>query len=138
MSQESLVTGIAHLGIRVHDMNRAARFYALLGFELVAGPIGPEPVAVLKHPDGIEINLILNAAEATDSNILMDIPKKHAGYTHAAFSVRDVDAATAMFAEHNIPLSGGPVTYPNGGRSIFVRDPDRNTVELLQPPPAAS
>ncbi len=133
MSKQSLVTGIAHLGIRVHDMQRAARFYALLGFELVAGPIGPEPVAILTHPEGMEINLILNASVATDTNVLMDIPTKHAGYTHAAFRVRDLDAVIELLAEHELPLSGGPVTYPNGSRAVFVRDPDRNTVELVQP-----
>ena len=33
-----VLTGLAHIGIRVHDFERAMRFYALLGFELAAGP----------------------------------------------------------------------------------------------------
>jgi len=44
------ITGLAHLGIRVHDLARSVQFYELLGFTKTAGPIGPEPVAILDHP----------------------------------------------------------------------------------------
>ena len=40
------IAGLAHIGIRVHDLERSVRFYALLGFRKTAGPIGSEPVAV--------------------------------------------------------------------------------------------
>lgn len=40
------IRGLAHLVIRVHDLERSARFYAHLGFTKTAGPIGPEPVAI--------------------------------------------------------------------------------------------
>ena len=43
------VLGLAHIGIRVHDLDRSVRFYELLGFTKTAGPIGPEPVAILDH-----------------------------------------------------------------------------------------
>ncbi|WP_399213110.1 MULTISPECIES: hypothetical protein [unclassified Synechococcus] len=36
--------------ICVDDMKHSAAFYARLGFQLVAGPIGPRPVAILSHP----------------------------------------------------------------------------------------
>jgi hypothetical protein len=57
--------GLAHVGIRVHDLERSVRFYALFGFTKTAGPIGPEPVAILDHPSGVEVNLVLNAPNAT-------------------------------------------------------------------------
>ena len=53
MSFASLITGIAHVGIRVHDLDRARAFYERLGFEFVVGPVGPEPVAILSHPSGL-------------------------------------------------------------------------------------
>lgn len=124
------IIGIAHVGIRVHDLERSREFYERLGFAFVIGPVGPEPVAVLRHPAGIEINLVLNASNSDSENVLMDVADKHAGYTHVALAVNDLDAATAMFAEAGIPLSGGPNTYPGGSRGIFVRDPDNNVVEL--------
>ncbi len=127
------VTGVAHIGIRVHNLDRARAFYELLGFEFVVGPVGPEPVAILSHPSGVEINLILNAAEANADNILMDIDTKHAGYTHVALSVPGVEAAMATLAAAGFPITEGPVRFPGGSQSIFVRDPDRNVVELNQP-----
>ena len=45
MSLSSLITGIAHIGIRVHDLARSRSFYEQLGFHFVVGPVGPEPVA---------------------------------------------------------------------------------------------
>jgi lactoylglutathione lyase len=58
------ISGLAHIGIRVHDLERSVRFYELLGFTKTAGPIGPEPVAILDHPSGLEVNLVLNASSA--------------------------------------------------------------------------
>ncbi|MCG8418479.1 MAG: VOC family protein [Proteobacteria bacterium] len=133
MANNIHITGVAHLGIRVHDLDRSRKFYQQLGFELIAGPVGPEPVAILKHPGGVEINLILNAAKAAAENILMDVAEKYPGYTHAALAVRDLDAAKARLDELDIEITGGPVDYPGGARGLFIRDPDRNVVELYQP-----
>jgi len=136
---QALLTGIAHVGIRVADLERSLAFYALLGFELTGGPFGPEPVAILSHPSGIEINLVLNAPRGAEpNNVLMDLPEKHAGYTHIALSCRSIDAAQATLAAAGVALSGGPITFPGGHRAIFVRDPDRNVLELNEAPNTVS
>ena len=127
------LTGVSHIGIRVRELARARAFYELLGFKFVIGPVGPEPVAILSHPAGVEINLILNATEAVDDNILMDVDIKYPGYTHVALSVRDVDEAKAALEAAGVRITEGPVTFPSGAREIFVRDPDCNVVELNQP-----
>src|SRR6185436_14555039 len=77
MTMDSLITGVAHIGIRVHDLRRSRAFYEKLGFRFVAGPLGPEPVAIMSHPSGIEVNFILNAASEDQPNVLMDVPDKH-------------------------------------------------------------
>src|SRR6266576_3749777 len=102
------VSGLAHIGIRVHDLERSVRFYELLGFTKTKGPIGPEPVAILDHPSGVEVNLILNAPNAKEPNILMDVPEKHAGITHFALLCPDIDAAKASFEAQGMTISGGP------------------------------
>ena len=66
MALGSLITGFAHVGIRVRDLDTSRAFYANLGFEFVAGPVGPEPAAILAHPSGTFINFILNAALGGD------------------------------------------------------------------------
>ena len=126
------VQGLAHIGIRVHDLERSMRFYALLGFTKTLGPLGPEPVAILHHPAGIEINLILNAPKASEPNVLMDVPEKHAGYTHVALLCPDLLAAKALLAEQGIAVREGPVRFGPGAQGMFVRDPDGNVVELHQ------
>ena len=126
------ISGLAHIGIRVHDLERSVAFYALLGFSKTAGPIGPEPVAILEHPSGIELNLVLNAPNASAPNILMDGPEKHPGITHFALLCADILAAKERLAAAGIGLSGGPVRFGPAAQGIFVRDPDRNVIELHQ------
>jgi lactoylglutathione lyase len=126
------IAGLAHIGIRVHDLDRAVRFYELLGFTKTAGPLGPEPVAILDHPSGVELNLILNALSASALNVLMDLVEKHPGITHVALLCSDIMAAKARLEAAGIPLSGGPVRFSPDAQAIFVRDPDRNVIELHQ------
>ncbi len=103
---------------------------------LLAWPIparfGPEPVAILEHPSGLEVNLVLNAPSATEPNILMDVAEKHPGITHFALLCPDIMAAKARLEAAGIPLSGGPIRFSPGTQAIFVRDPDRNVIELHQ------
>jgi lactoylglutathione lyase len=126
------ILGLAHIGIRVHDLERSVRFYELLGFTKTAGPIGPEPVAILDHPSGVEVNLVLNAPNANVPNVLMDGPEKLPGITHFALLCPDITAATEQLTAAGIALSGGPVRFGPGAQGIFVRDPDRNVIELHQ------
>lgn len=126
------ISGLAHVGIRVHDLARSLRFYELLGFTKTAGPIGPEPVAILDHPSGLEINLVLNAPAAAEPNVLMDTGAKHPGITHIALLCADLEAATRRLAAAGFPLSGGPIQFGPRARGIFVRDPDGNVLELHQ------
>ena len=133
MSLNQLITGIAHVGIRVHPLDRARAFYELLGFNFVIGPIGPEPVAIMTHPSGVEINFILNAADTSTQNVLMDLKEKHPGYTHIALSVKNVLEVQSVLISAGITITEGPITFPNGSTAIFVRDPDRNVIEFNQP-----
>lgn len=133
MSISTLITGIAHVGIRVHTLDRARAFYEFLGFSFVIGPIGPEPVAIMSHPSGIEINFILNASDTSTQNVLMDVKEKYSGYTHIALSVKNVSEAQSALQKAGITITEGPITFPDGSTSIFVRDPDRNVIEFNQP-----
>jgi lactoylglutathione lyase len=126
------IDGLAHIGIRVHDLERSLRFYAALGFTKTLGPVGPEPVAILDHPSGLELNLILNAPSADEPNVLMDVEAKHPGITHIALLCPDIMAAKRALEGAGIPLSGGPVRFGPRAQGIFVRDPDRNVIELHQ------
>ena len=86
------IIGINHIGLRVKDLEKARNFYEQLGFVFLVGPIGPEPVAIMEHPSGVNINFILNASCSKTENILMDVPEKHPGYTHIALEVVNIDS----------------------------------------------
>lgn len=129
------ISGINHIGIRVTSLERARRFYKQFGFEFLEGPIGPEPVAIMMHPSGVNINFILNANSGIDNNVLMDIPERHPGYTHMALNVTDIEAVQATIENLGIEITEGPVTLPNGGIMLFIRDQDRNVIEFHQDAP---
>ena len=81
---------INHVGIRVRDLEKSRAFYEQLGFKFIIGPNGPEPVAIMEHPSGVNINFIINASEnASEKNILMDVSDRHTGYTHMALEITD-------------------------------------------------
>lgn len=125
------LTRVNHIGLRVSDLDTARTFYSKLGFEFIAGPVGPEPVAIMEHPSGININFILNANQGPTNNILMEGPKKHTGYTHVALEVTSADAVIKQLEQLDIPLSGGPMKVSTG-TSFFVRDPDDNVIEFIE------
>ncbi len=128
------IIGINHIGIRVRDLNDARQFYEQLGFVFLAGPMGPEPVAIMEHPSGVNINLILNADTKETENILMDVDERFPGYTHMALDVNDIKQVQDRIERLGIPITEGPVTLPNGGVMFFIRDQDRNVIEFHQSP----
>ncbi len=127
------ITRINHVGLRVRSLHTARAFYEKLGFEFIVGPIGPEPVAVMEHPTGININFILNAsADASEQNILSDVAEKHTGFTHIALEITDCEAVMAHLAREGIPITE-TVNLPDGTQFFFIRDPDGNVIELHYP-----
>ena len=127
------ITGINHIGLRVRSLDTARAFYEQLGFEFIVGPIGPEPVAVMEHPSGVNINFILNTtSDASASNVLMDLPEKHTGYTHIALEIDDLEAVRQQLATLEITITES-VELPDGAVLVFIRDPDGNVIELHKP-----
>ncbi len=127
------ITGINHVGLRVRDLEASRAFYEKLGFEFIVGPIGPEPVAVMLHPSGVNINFILNASEgASKENLLMDVPEKHTGFTHIALEITDRSEVVEHLQKVGISITE-TVELSDGTVFFFVRDPDGNVIELHQP-----
>jgi lactoylglutathione lyase len=127
------ITRVNHVGLRITNLAVAREFYEHLGFVFIIGPIGPEPVAIMEHPSGVNINFILNASEGTKINMLMDVSEKHTGFTHVALEVTDLGAAQAELERLGVAITEGPITTPQGASFIFIRDPDDNVLEFHQP-----
>jgi lactoylglutathione lyase len=128
------ITRINHVGLRVRDLEVSRTFYKKLGFIFIAGPIGPEPVAIMEHPSGVNINFILNASKnALPINILMDVPEKHAGYTHIALEITDNESVEKQLLAQGIAITE-KVEF-EGAKFFFIRDPDGNVIEFHKPAP---
>ncbi|NIB42520.1 VOC family protein [Pseudomaricurvus alkylphenolicus] len=124
---------IDHVGIRVKDIERSLAFYQQLGFSIIcdAGYLERRPV-IIKHPSGIELNLLGPANSCKDVNVLMDIGEKHPGFTHVALRVQCLDDAIAALKERHFKITEGPLRFFAGMRSVFVRDPDKNVIEITE------
>ena len=120
---------VDHIGIRVSDKQTSIDFYEGLGFRTLtdAGFEKGHPI-IMQHPSGVVLNLLGPATSRARENILMDIEEKHAGITHVSFKIDSMDDAKAFLAERRIPLTG-EFSF-KGLHAIFIRDPDRNVIEL--------
>jgi lactoylglutathione lyase len=131
MNSTIAIERVDHIGIRVRDLDRALNFYRVLGFDSLRRADGDD-VAIIQNASGAELNLILNAnAGDPGTNVLMDAPDKYPGYTHMALRVVSIPATIATLNAHNIAITQGPVSFGDSGEvSVFIRDPDRNVIEL--------
>ena len=123
------IEAINHVGIRITNKARSVSFYENLGFEFFgdAGFEEGHPI-IMRHPSGVVLNLLGPANMPSDTNILMDVVDKYPGITHVALTVGSLEEARAFMEENNIAITGA---FSFGNMSaIFIRDPDRNVIEL--------
>ena len=121
------VRGLDHVVLRVADMDRAIAFY-----EQVLGLHVERRLA--------EIGLVQLRAGTSMIDLVPRTEDEDDGRNMDHFAVRiaemDVPALTAHFARHGI--DAGEVRRRYGaegyGSSIYITDPDGNTVELKGPP----
>jgi len=127
------ITRINHIGLRVRDLATTRVFYEKLGFKFIVGPVGPEPVAIMEHSSGVNINFILNSTDTNKFNVLMDKKEKHTGYTHVALEVTDLFSVQKNLDALKYTVTEGPIVTPEGSSFIFIRDPDGNVIEFHKP-----
>jgi catechol 2,3-dioxygenase-like lactoylglutathione lyase family enzyme len=131
------MNNIDHVGIRISDREKSVAFYELLGFEMIAdgGYDAGHPLVML-HPAGININLLGPATARPGENVLMDDNAKYPGITHIAIKMKSAQDTRAFVEQHGIKITGERSF--RGTETIFIRDPDRNVLELVGPGPSVA
>ena len=128
-----------HIGLSVADLDAQQRWYQqALGLDEVVEQFElPDPhvrTVVLRAANGLRIELI--EREGSTARMFND-PLEAAltrGYGHWALQVEDLDqtfaALSALGAE---PVSPPAPAVQPGARFAYVRDPEGNLLELIQP-----
>ena len=117
------------------DLGAAERFYVdVLGLERYSAMPGRH----VFFRCGSGMFLVFNPARTSGEPSLVDgaiVPAHGAtGPGHVAFAILDADipAWRVRLEAAGIPIES-EVTWPRGGRSLYIRDPAGNCVELASP-----
>ena len=119
-----IVTGLAHIGIYVRDVDASIAFYQKLGFTLDREVQGNVRLAFLSAGTCL-LELIGRNVE----------PYRAAGIVdHVAMIVEDLDAAIAKCNENGIEVDASKIGGSSslGGRNVFFAGPDGERLEFYQ------
>jgi catechol 2,3-dioxygenase-like lactoylglutathione lyase family enzyme len=125
--------GVLEACLYAEDLEATARFYsAVLGLEQFAQERDRH---VFFRTGASTVFLLFNAERTVVPGGGLPVPPHGAtGAGHVAFAIAaaDVDRWLQRFVEHDVPIES-QIDWPGGGRSIYVRDPAGNSVELATP-----
>jgi lactoylglutathione lyase len=124
------ITALAHVAIRVKDIDRSVAFYA--------GKLGFREMMRLNFADG---RLMLVYLRITDTMFLELFPdgegdaapgKMAVGINHFCVEVDDLDAVIVRLAAAGIGLSQPKKQGLDGNLQAWIEDPDGVRIELMQ------
>lgn len=143
------ITRTHHTGLQVADLERSVTFYRdVLRFELVFAwnPRAPYIGELVGYPD-VDLHAAILRPPGSDvmlelleyrnvTRTPVDTSTANPGTAHIAFFVDDLDALYVDLVARGVRSVSPPVTPtigPNeGGRAVYLIDPDGIRVELIQ------
>ncbi len=128
------VTGILETALHIEDIDRAIDFYQrLFGVEIMAR----DKRFCAFNVAGRDVLLLFKRGESTSPMPVpggIIPPHDGQGRLHLAFSIHRVElpAWEQRLTELNVAVES-TVHWPEGGQSIYFRDPDQHLLELATP-----
>ncbi|WP_088185901.1 VOC family protein [Desulfosporosinus sp. FKA] len=125
MEKTSLFTGVAHIGIKALDIEKALQFYReVLGFRLIQR-IRPGEAELVFLELG---NTVIELVEVVNNRTFED-----GVVNHLALLVEDIFQAIKHLQEHHVELpSLEPMPLGEGRYNFFFRGPSGEKLELYQ------
>ena len=124
------ITGIGHIALKVHDIERSLDFYRdRLGF--------PEMMRIDKPEGGLWL-VYLRVTDAQFIEIFPGAENARApgwngnAITHVCLTVDDLDAVVDQVTAAGITLLIDKKTAIDGNRQAWIEDPDGNRIEFMQ------
>lgn len=127
MSRPEGGISLRHVALRVRDLDACERFYT----HIIGMRVEWRPDADNLYLTGGDDNLALHRV-ADDLG-----PDERQHLDHIGFVVgrsEQVDAWHEFLKANDVPIVKPPRTHRDGARSLYCRDPDGNTVQLIYHP----
>lgn len=141
MMEENLktyITGIAHIGIAVPDIQAAIPQYEMLGFRPISKEIVFEQMhgvqAYMMENLGVVIELIAPLEEGKESPVDSYIATKPYKIYHIAYRVSNFDAQVTLLKANKFFMTGEPKesSLQKGKRTVFMANRKMGIVELVE------
>jgi catechol 2,3-dioxygenase-like lactoylglutathione lyase family enzyme len=130
--------GLHHLALNVRDLPVMKRFYVeVLGFRVEWEP-DAENVYLTSGTDNVAMHAVAAPAAGHGRRA---VDTEHAAFQsldHVGLLVptpADVDAWAGYLQDQGVVTEGPPRTHRDGARSLYVRDPENNRVQIIYHPP---
>jgi catechol 2,3-dioxygenase-like lactoylglutathione lyase family enzyme len=118
------ITGLAHVALYVHDMDRARAYYRdLLGYQ--------EPYEIRDAAGSLAVAFV----KVNDRQSLELLPEREKGgdrLAHVGLETDDVEAMRKYLAARGIAVPEAAARGRIGNRSFSVKDPEGHQVEFVQ------
>jgi len=123
-----MITDLAHIALRVHDLERSLAFYARLGIR---------ESFRLNHPDGTLMLVYLHVAgdrfiELFPGGAPPDPSRREASFMHLCLAADDLRALVEELRGQGVPIDQEIKVGLDHNLQAWISDPDGNPVELMQ------
>jgi catechol 2,3-dioxygenase-like lactoylglutathione lyase family enzyme len=129
--------GLRHLALNTRDLDAMKRFYVeVLGFAVEWEPDADN----VYLSSGVD-NLALHRPASIASAPVAEPPPSaspHSVLDHLGLIVRtpeEVDRWAEFLESRGVTLAARPRTHRDGARSLYLKDPDGNGIQIIHHPP---